>query len=557
MKKLTTVLLITAFMAVSVSYIVAQHDPKEMGLNAITMAAVKGQLEFLASDWTEGRMTGQKGCYMAADYIASMFKVYGIKPAGDIESFRFSRSFMTRGVSPERNRTYFQNFSLIEYSPGDNHEFSVTSGKQVINFAYRTDFSVQTSDVGTELNAPVVFVGYGFVDEENKYNDFKDVDVKGKVILRLSGYPGHRDTASAAYKKFTPQDRRARFRISRSKNNDAEKYGAIAVIEVNPEQDYSRSWSANYPFRYNTRMYEGDKRRASFSDTRMSLPGDTLSDRMNTINITMRVANEIVKGTGVSFADFEKYAMEKMKPASKTLTGKSVFLKTTVNSKIIQARNVVGVIEGEDPDEIIVIGGHYDHLGKHDGYIWNGADDNASGTVGVMTIAKAFMATGVKPKKTIVFAAWTGEEKGLLGSKYFAENPYKPVENINLYLNYDMISRDSRNDSSGVKCSMNYTEAYSQLKEVTIEHNDRYNLGLDISFRASERPSGGSDHSSFAAKDIPVFYFMAGFPPEYHQPDDHISLVNWDKMAKIIKLGFLDIWKFANTDWKSQTSSEE
>jgi len=293
-------------------------------------------------------------------------------------------------------------------------------------------------------------------------------------------------------------------------------------------------------------MYEGDKRRASFSDTRMSLPGDTLSDRMNTISITMRVANEIVKGTGVSFADFEKYVAEKMKPASKTLTGKSVFLKTSVNSKIIQARNVVGVIEGEDPDEIIVIGGHYDHLGKHDGYIWNGADDNASGTVGVMTIAKAFMATGMKPKKTIVFAAWTGEEKGLLGSKYFVEHPYKPIENIKLYLNFDMISRQEVSDTMGVKYTMRYTESSPELKELIEKNNNNYGLGLEFTFIASERPTGGSDFASFAARDIPVFSFNAGFHPEYHQPDDHILLTNWEKMCKMIKLGFLTIMELVN-----------
>jgi Zn-dependent M28 family amino/carboxypeptidase len=237
-----------------------------------------------------------------------------------------------------------------------------------------------------------------------------------------------------------------------------------------------------------------------------------------------------------------------LKPASRELAGKKVRIKTSVESRMIRVRNVVGVIPGKDTSEIIVIGGHYDHLGKHDGWIWNGADDNASGTVGMMTLAKAFMVTGQQPEKTIVFAAWTGEEKGLLGSEYFADHPYNDAKMI-LNLNYDMISRDDRDDSLGVKCSMVYTKSYPILEEMSEKHNEAYGLGLDISFRPAEIPRGGSDHTPFAQKNVPVFYFMAGFPPEYHQPDDHTSLVNWDKMVNIIKIGYLNIWELANSDW--------
>jgi Zn-dependent M28 family amino/carboxypeptidase len=158
------------------------------------------------------------------------------------------------------------------------------------------------------------------------------------------------------------------------------------------------------------------------------------------------------------------------------------------------------------------------------------------------------MATGQQPEKTIVFAAWTGEEKGLLGSKYFADHPYKDG-NMLLNLNYDMISRDNTDDTLGVKCSMVYTKKYKVLEELATQNNEAFELGLDVNFRPSDRPRGGSDHSSFSAKDIPVMYFMAGFPPEYHQPGDHLNLVNWDKMTRIIKLGYLNIWDLATTDW--------
>jgi len=534
-----------------ISFSFSQSDIKEKGLEAITLDAIKGQVEFLASDWTEGRETGKKGCFMAADYIASMFKVYGLKPAGDFIWTMPTRAQRREGIIPEQYQTYFQEFSLIEYSPGEDQLFSVTTNtgeaKQAINFVYRTDFTVSTSNVGSELSSAVVFVGYGFVDEENNYNDFKDIDVRGKVILRLSGYPGHMDPSSAAYEKFHPENPYAEYYLNREKNSFAVEQGAIAIIEINLDNDPTLSWATNVPFRYNERMYEGEEPlRSRYS--RMSMPGKKLNLDLNTIRVTNRVANELIRGTSVNYEEFEKYALEKMKPNSKELSGKSVYLKTSVNSKIIKARNVLGMIEGKDTENIIVMGGHYDHLGMYKGFIWNGSDDNASGTVGVMTLAKAFMATGEKPEKTLVFAAWTAEEKGLIGSRYFVENPIKPIENIKLSLNFDMISRQGPDDPEGIVFTMRYTQAYPQLQELMTINNDAYNMGLEFDFIASERPSGGSDFASFAAKDIPVMSFNAGFPVEYHQADDHASDANFEKMLKIVKLGFLTITDFSKED---------
>ena len=456
------------------------------------------------------------------------------------------------GTRPTSYRSYFQNFDLIEYKAGEDHEFSLidnsANGSKTINFAYHTDFSVQTSDVAVDIEMPVIFAGYGFSDKESGYDDFKGVDVKGKIILILSGYPGQNDTTSKAYKAFKPADRRSNWMHRRARNEKLSKLGVAAIIEVDPGKDVTRSWADNIPFRYNSRNYEGDTPRASFYDHRMKLPGEKLTEDPTSVTISDRVLNELLKNTGIDLGTFTEDVKNSLNPASKELSGKKVRIKTSVESRMIRVRNVVGVLPGKDSSEIIVVGGHYDHLGKHDGWIWNGADDNASGTVGIMTLAKAFMAAGVQPEKTIVFAAWTGEEKGLLGSKYFAGHPYDDAEMI-LNLNYDMISRDNRDDSLGVKCSMVYTKKYSVLKELTDKHNEEYGLGLDIRYRPSASPRGGSDHTSFAQKDVPVMYFMAGFPPEYHQPDDHISLVNWDKMVNIIKVGYLNIWELANSEW--------
>jgi hypothetical protein len=407
-----------------------------------------------------------------------------------------------------------------------------------------------------EMEIPVIFAGYGFSDEESGYDDFKGVDVKGKIILILSGYPGQNDTTSKAYNAFKPADSRSNWMSQRARNEKISKLGVAGIIEMDPGSNIPSSWADNLPFRYNSRDYEGDVPRASFYEKRMKIPGDELATEPTNIKISDRVLNELLKGSGIDLDAFANDVKNSLKPASKELEGKKVRIKTSVESRMIKVRNVVGVLPGKDTSEIIVIGGHYDHLGKHDGWIWNGADDNASGTVGVMTLAKAFMATGRKPEKTIVFAAWTGEEKGLLGSKYFADHPYNDAEMI-LNLNYDMISRDDRDDSLGVKCSMVYTKSFPILEEMSKKHNETYGLGLDINYKPSARPGGGSDHTSFAQKDIPVFYFEAGSPPEYHQPDDHTSLVNWDKMVNIIKVGYLNIWELANSEWGADGASNQ
>jgi hypothetical protein len=547
MRRITCFIIIV--LATSFFNFSSAQDAKEMGLNAITEQAVQGQLEFLASDWTEGRATGQPGAYMAADYIASIFKIYGLQPGGDVAYTKVSRAERREGKRPEKYGTFYQSFDLIEYEPGKEQSLALVNkgkeGTQTTIFGYHTDFGVRTSDVAVEIESPIVFVGYGFKDDKSGYNDFKGVDVKGKIILRMSGYPGHKDPESIAFQKIGEQ---SRWGIYRAKNEAAAEMGVSAVIEIDPETDFAAYWADNLPFRYNSGNYEGEKARASYYSTRMKLPGDDLAGSPTQLNVSNRVLNEILKGTGIDLVAFEESVVSSLKPDSKAIRGKVLRLKTSVDSKMIKARNVLGVLPGKDTSEIIVVGGHYDHLGIHDGWIWNGADDNASGTVGVMTIAKACMATGEKPEKTIVFCAWTGEEKGLLGSHYFADHPYNDAKML-LNLNYDMISRDNADDTQGVKCSMVYTEKHEIIKTLADQHNEKYGLGLDIRYRPSERPRGGSDHSSFSAKDVPVFYFMAGFPPEYHQPDDHVELVNFDKMTKIIRLGYLNIWELANTEW--------
>ena len=547
-KKQCFVLLLMVFSG----YTIQAQNEVEKGLEAITESAVKGQLEFLASDWTEGRAVGTKGAYMAADYIASMFKVYGIEPFGDTEHRTPSRAQRMAGMVESEEKTFFQNFSLLEYSSGNEQLLSVITQnaerETSADFNYKSDFNVATGTVGRSGKAPLVFAGYGYRDVKGSYDDLKGLDLKGKIAVVLSGFPGHGLPESETYKKYVPVGRYAKYYHERNKIERLVKMGAVAIIQIDTGNDPTLAWAQNAIYPVKGDYFEADEPFPTYYDTRMTLPGDTLSHDIPVYMVSARVAGEIFSGTGVRIEQFEASAASGMKPASQLLPGKMASFKTTVDSKIIKARNVLGMIEGEKKDEFIVVGGHYDHVGKWNGWIWNGADDNASGTVGVMTIAKAFKATGKKPEKTIIFAAWTGEEKGLWGSKYFVRNAVKDNMNIVLKLNYDMIARDSNNDPNKNKATMTYTKAYAGIEEVTKKHVEQYNINLDLNYRASVNPSGGSDHAPFAQAGIPIFYFMAAMHPDYHLPSDELDKINWEKMVNIIKLGFLNTWRFANSD---------
>jgi Zn-dependent M28 family amino/carboxypeptidase len=343
--------------------------------------------------------------------------------------------------------------------------------------------------------------------------------------------------------------------LNRDKNSAAKKRGAVGIIEVDPDNDIEIDWAVNFPLRFNSSYYEGTEYLMTGVHHYMTLPGDTLDSRLTELKVTMRLANELIKGCNINFSRFEKEVSASLEPASKLLTDRNIYVKTSVNSKIVKVRNVLGKIEGNNPGEIIVAGGHYDHVGTNKGYIWNGSDDNASGTVGVMTLAKAFAASGIKPEKTIIFALWTGEEYGLLGSEYFVDK-YEAIGNVIYYLNYDMISRNSYSDSSGNKVSIEYTSSYPQIESSARKYNTQLQTGLDIEYDSSPKPTGGSDYASFSAAGIPVISFFTGFHDDYHGIGDHADKANIPKMTSIIKLGFSNMWEVATSKDKFRPAPE-
>lgn len=248
------------------------------------------------------------------------------------------------------------------------------------------------------------------------------------------------------------------------------------------------------------------------------------------------------------FQPFDAYRKERQKKGRLEVHPDSIAkLKQEVHQKLTM-RNVLGMIPGKNTKEYVIVGAHFDHLGIDpvlDGdQIYNGADDNASGVSAVLQIARAFLASGQQPERNVIFAFWDGEEKGLLGSKYFVQTcPF--LSQIKGYLNFDMIGRNNK-PQQPKQVVYFYTAAHPVLGDWLKEDIRKYGLQLEPDYRAWENPIGGSDNGSFAKVGIPIIWYHTDGHPDYHQPSDHADRLNWDKVVEITKASFLNMWKMAN-----------
>jgi hypothetical protein len=428
---------------------------------------IKDIVSILAADSLAGRATGTRGCEMAEEYVANAFKKLGLATAGE-------------------NNTYFHHYTIA------NEDFEVQPSLVIdgrtFYYGYNEDFSEVYNSARGEASAEVVFAGYGIVNPERGRNDFDSLDIRGKIVLIRRGAPrndiaGWRpsciDSVKAAY---------------------CHAQGAAGVLFYDP---LSRSNPQRLMPNYSNRLASVD-----------ILPG------LPVFSVDERVARYLLANTG-QFYYRVNYLLDNQTISCHT--GRICTMKALPNREsMINARNVLAMIPGTDrnlKNEYVMIGGHLDHIGVDDaGNIRNGADDNASGVAVTLGIAEAMVKNKYRPKRSIIFAAWTGEEMGLLGSKAWCENPTIDLRQVVVYFNLDMVGLGNGT------LNMPGTEFAPEVYEFIKKQSDSTALEK---INWSKGGPGGSDHNYFLYQGVPAFAGMtAGSHPDYHQPGDDADKIN-------------------------------
>ena len=483
-------LLVLSVLAAGASNAQKGSDPRPFA-NSITAEDLKKHLYIVAGKDFEGRETGTEGQRKAAVYIEDHFRSLGLQP-GNKNSFQlYYPLFQDSLVS-----------SLIEVN---GQAFHINE-----DFAVNTAANYSATLYGSE----VVFAGYGISDSSR--DDYKGLDVKGKVVLVLSGQPAGASAGS----------RRGGFY---SKQEAAQKNGAVGVLIV-------QSGFPRRSFGPKGTMYLNAFKKVIFP---------------NTFYISDKIAKAIM---GDDYA-----AAQTGNPQPRSYPADIVlqFNKTITTG---QSSDVLGFLEGSDlKDQIVVVSAHYDHLGRRDTVIYYGADDDGSGTVSVLELAQAFSnakAAGKGPRRSILFLANSGEEKGLWGSEYYSDHPTYPLDHTTVDLNIDMIGRIDPNRKKGDSTNYVYVvgddKLSTDLKPISEAQNKKFTkLELDYKFNDPADPERiyyRSDHYNFARMGVPIIFYFDGIHKDYHRPSDTPDKINYDIMEKRARLVFYTAWEMANRD---------
>jgi hypothetical protein len=478
--------------------------------STVSIDRLKKNLYYLASEKLEGRVMGSKGDTLASEYIVDCFKENHL-------------------TAPYKNGTsYFQ--TVIANRKNLSRSELIIGNKKYENwngwgFGLRNAETVQLDKI------PVVFAGYGI--ENNLYNDFANIDVKGKAVLLLSGQP--RDSTGNYLLSGTKQAA-----IISSYQNILKEKGAVLILLYNDRFAAESVLQRKSSFQsvYKNPFLQNN-----------NLPVLVLSEER--VNELLAASNKTIKSL--------------VEDITKTLRPKSFDIKSTIGCHIQiditeeRAPNVIGIINGSDSKEdCIILSAHHDHVGRDGNDIYYGAVDNASGTVALMEIASLMnkaIEKGFRPKRTIIFASYTGEEKGLLGSYYFASNPLFPVAKTRAVLNIDMMGRVDT-FYTGKRADSNYAyilvvdSLNRGLRKSLFTANEKLGkLKLDTYYEQPQfmqRRLTGSDQYPFYLKGVPFIRIDCGFSKDYHQPTDTPDKINYELLSDQIKLAFLTAWNMAN-----------
>ncbi|HEY6232115.1 MAG TPA: M20/M25/M40 family metallo-hydrolase [Pyrinomonadaceae bacterium] len=521
---------------------------------APSVERLRAHIEYLASDKLEGRRTGSAGANLAAEYIAREFSRYGLRRSIGYDTPGMS---ILEADSPRRYLQHFPYVAGVELGKRNELQFKLVANPaskvsplpkdRSLTLALEKDWMpLGFSANGRLENTPAVLVGYGLTVSELKYDDYAGVDANGKIAIAFAGTPDGDN----------PHGQFGRYEHVRFKAIAARNAGAKALIVIASESNFKDDGLAKLHYDSGS----GDA----------GLP---------VIAVSRRAAAELFSVNSSLLAEVEQRLRtqqpHKDEDQRVALPQQTVLitLASDVMRHEVQPANVVGILDGSDPtlkQEVIVIGAHYDHLGfggegslaPREGEIHHGADDNASGVAGMLELARMFTSADARPRRTIVFMSFGGEEEGLLGSNYYVNHPIMPLANTVAMINMDMIGRmkDNKLIVGGVGTAKEWRpmlEAQNVAQGVTVTAAAGSSLpshGYPIVVATNGRPIvttetskqfqlslsedgfGPSDHSSFYAKQIPVLFFWTGTHDDYHKPSDTADKINYTDEARLVGL---------------------
>ncbi len=466
-------------------------DPLIFG-NSISAENLSKDLYIVAGKSFEGRETATVGQRKAAAYIEQFFKSLGLQP-GNGSSYQLPYPVYQDTLLSAQIRVNDDSFDLYK-----DYDLSIAAN-------YSASFG----------SHDIVFAGYGISD--SAWDDYRGLNVRGKVVIILNGYPDgllQRQADLRIFNAFAKQDA-------------AQEHGAIALLVI--QHDFPHV--------------------ASSPKGKMYLNAFYPTVRPITINISQKIARSIMG------QDYDSISNASFK--SKTYY-KNIWISLNKETKFLESTDVLGYLEGTDlKGQLLVISAHYDHLGIRDSLIYYGADDDGSGTVSLLELASAFSkakADGAGPRRSILFLANSGEEEGLWGSAFYTNNPVYPLEKTTADLNIDMIGRKDpgrkKGDSNNYVYVVGDDKLSSELSPLSAAMNKKYTkLELDNKFNDPEDPLRiyyRSDHYNFAKKGVPVIFYFDGIHHDYHQPTDTPDKIDYHLLEKRARLVFYTAWEMAN-----------
>lgn len=469
------------------------------GLTGIDATRLRAHIEYLASDALEGRLTGTAGCQKAEAYIAAQMAGIGLTPMGD-------------------NGSWFDEFSFTSgISLAPENRCTITAGAIVSELKAGEDWMPMFFSPNGGLSGKVVFAGYGITAPEYKWDDYADLDVRGKLVMILRQEPGVDDPDSPFAGRMMTRYSDPRHKVIR-----AREAGAAGLIIVNGPLTPDGKADQFLDFRQISNFGE------------VGLP---------VFQLKRRHADTLLASSGLSIQALQEAMETRYEPVAVTAPDGIITARIALTRKTSTSSNVVGYLKGSDPkyrDQVIVIGAHHDHLGygglgsgslsADPASIHNGADDNASGVAGVLELARAFAAEKNQLKRSICFVTFSGEELGLLGSSHFTKHPPFPIKNVVAMLNMDMIGRLNA-EQALVVLGTGTAKDWPHAVDVAA-------AGLPLRLTTAEDGVGPSDQTPFVAQRIPVLSLFTKAHEDYHKPSDTIEKINFPGQVAVLTFAY-------------------